>query len=113
MISWSLYQTNPDRGTFNRGESSLHMTDEPVTYLTILTKNNIFSFLGLVRAEMVDSDANTGRVSVIVKHDPREGDPVLKRFETRGEAVRNYQAAVTTSIERGWSVVYRGAPLNG
>lgn len=89
------------------------MADEHATYLTILTKNNIFSFLGLVRAEMVDSDSHTGRISVIVKHDPREGEPVLKKFETRGEAIRSYQAAVSTSIERGWSVVYRGAPLQG
>jgi len=83
------------------------------TYLTILTKNSIFSFLGLVRAEMVDADGDTRSLTAVVKLDPREGEPVLKEFPTGSEARRNYEEAISTSIERGWSVVYRGLPLYG
>ncbi len=89
------------------------MNETPATYLTILTKNSIYSFLGLVRAEMVDSDEKTRAVSAVVKLDPREEQPLLKQFETRGEAIRSYQEAINTSLERGWSVVYRGTPLFG
>jgi len=89
------------------------MNDNAATYLTILTKNSIFSFLGLVRAEMVDSDTSSRPVSAVVKHDPREGEPLLKHFDTRSEAIRRYEEAITTSIERGWTVVYRGTPMFG
>jgi hypothetical protein len=89
------------------------MNDKPTTYLTILTKNSIFSFLGLVRAEMVDLNANTKPVTAVVKLDPREGEPLLKQYETRGEALRNYEEAISTSIDRGWSIVYRGRPMFG
>ncbi len=89
------------------------MSDNQRTYLTILTKNGIFSFLGLVREETVDADGYSNPIAAVVKLDPREGLPVLKQFETRTEAIRNYQEAVNTSVERGWSVVYRGLPLFG
>lgn len=89
------------------------LNDTPKTYLTILTKNSIFSFLGLVRAEMVDSDGMSKPFTAVVKLDPREGEPVLKEFQTRGEARRNYEDAISTSLDRGWSVVYRGLPLKG
>ena len=88
------------------------MSDK-TTYLTILTKNSIFSFLGLVRAEVIDADGRTKPISAVVKLDPREGQPSLKQFDTRSEAILRYEEAVSTSIERGWSVVYRGAPLKG
>ena len=84
-----------------------------MTYLTILTKNDIFTFLGLVRAEMVDADGNSRTISAVIKHDPREGEPVMKQFNTGREAFKNYEEAIDTSISRGWSVVYRGAPLFG
>ncbi|MGE0882540.1 MAG: hypothetical protein AB7P14_03245 [Blastocatellales bacterium] len=90
-----------------------HTEDTPKTYLTILTKNSIFSFLGLMRAEMVDADGLTKTVTAVVKLDPREGQPVLKQYATGSEALRNYEEAISTSIERGWSVVYRGLPLHG
>lgn len=86
-------------------------TNKP--YLTILTKNSIFSFLGLVRAEMVDAEGSTRPLTAVVKLDPREGEPVLKEFTTSSEARRHYEEAITTSVERGWSVVYRGLPLYG
>ncbi len=89
------------------------MNDKTTTYVTILTKNSIFSFLGFVRAEIVDSDEKARTVTAVVKLDPREGQSTLKEFDTRGEAIRNYEEAVITSVERGWSVVYRGTPLVG
>jgi hypothetical protein len=89
------------------------MSDKPVTILTILTKNSVFSFLGLVRAEMVDSDDNVKSIAAVVKLDPREEQPLLKQFPTRGEAIRSYQEAINTSLERGWSIVYRGTPMFG
>ena len=90
------------------------MSDKPTTYLTILTKNSMFSFLGLLRDETaVDPDGISKSIAAVVKLDPREGQPILKQFETRSEARRNYEEAINTSVERGWSVVYRGAPLFG
>ena len=90
------------------------MNDKPTTYLTILTKNSMFSFLGLVRAEeLVDTDGRTKPFTAVVKLDPREGQPILKHFETRSEATRNFEEAINTSVERGWSVVYRGMQLFG
>ncbi len=91
----------------------MKMNDKQKTFLTILTKNDIFSFLGLVRAEMVDADGMTKPMTAIVKHDPREGQPILKQFQTRVEARRSYEDAISTSLERGWSVVYSGLPLEG
>jgi hypothetical protein len=90
------------------------MSDKPTTYLTILTKNTMFSFLGLVRAEeLVDTDGQTKPCTAVVKLDPREGQPIMKHFKTAGEASRSYEEAVNTSIDRGWSIVYRGGPLFG
>lgn len=90
-----------------------YMNDRTTTYLTIMTKNSIFSFLGLVRAEMVDSDNRTRTITAVVKHDPRESQPMLKEFNTRSDAVRSFEEAVDLSIGRGWSVVYRGKPMYG
>jgi len=90
------------------------MNDKTTTYLTILTKNSMFSFLGLVRAEaLVDTDGVTKPVTAVVKLDPREGQPLMKQFNTKGEAVRNYEEAINTSIERGWGIVYQGTPMFG
>jgi hypothetical protein len=90
------------------------MSDKPTTYLTILRKNAMLSFLGLMRAEeLVNTDGRTKPLTAVVKLDPREGQPVMKHFKTSGEAARSYEEAISTSVERGWSVVYRGAPLFG
>lgn len=91
------------------------MSEKAMTYLTIMTKHNLFSFLGLVGLEANDIEGVeiANPISAVVKLDPREGQPILREYSTRGEAVRQYQAAVTTSLERGWSVVYRGRPLLG
>jgi hypothetical protein len=90
------------------------MNDKSTTNMTILTKNAMFSFLALVRAEeLVDTDGRTKPYTAVVKLDPREGQPIMKHFKASSEAERNYEDAVNTSVERGWSVVYRGAPLYG
>jgi hypothetical protein len=90
------------------------MNDKANPYLTILTKNSMFSFLGIVRAEsLVDLDGQTRPVTAVVKLDPREREPLMKQYDTNSEARRNYEDAVNTSVERGWSVVYRGQPLFG
>jgi hypothetical protein len=90
------------------------MSDKPTTYLTILSKNTMFSFLGLVRAEeLVDTDGQAKPYTAVVKLDPREGQPIMKHFKTTSEATRSYEEAVNTSLERGWSIVYQGAPLFG
>jgi hypothetical protein len=90
------------------------MNDKTTTYLTILTKNSMFSFLGLVRAEaLVDTDGVTKPGAVVIKLDPREGQPLMKQFNTKSEALRNYEEAINTSIERGWGIVYQGTPLFG
>jgi hypothetical protein len=85
----------------------------PTTQLTILFKNDLFSFLGLVDAQLLDQGEEARPVTAVVKLDPREDQPLLKQFETSREAIRSYEAAITTSVERGWSVVYRGRPLLG
>src|SRR5262245_5210999 len=99
--------------TICRYEGNQCMSEKKTTYLTILTKNNFFSFLGLVRAEVVDADDQANQIMAVVKLDPREGQPFLKQFDTRREAIRNYEEAILTSVERGWSVVYQGQPMFG
>jgi hypothetical protein len=90
------------------------MSDKATTYLTILSKNTMFSFLGLAPGEeLVDTDGQTKHYTAVVKLDPREGQPIMKHFRTMGEASRSYEEAVNTSLERGWSIVYRGGPLFG
>jgi len=83
------------------------------TQLTILTKNDLFSLLALVHAQMLDPSEDAKPVTAVIKLDPREDAPLLKEFDTSGEAIRNYESAINTSVDRGWSVVYRGMPLLG
>jgi hypothetical protein len=85
----------------------------PTTQLTILIKNDLFTFLGLIRGELLALGEEAQPVTAVVKHDPREGQPWLKQFASSGEAVRSYEGAITKSVARGWGVVYRGAPLQG
>lgn len=89
------------------------MNNTSSTLLTILTKNSLFSFLGLVRTEVVEVDEPSKSLTAIIKLDPREGQPFLKQYDTKTEAIRSYEDAINTSITRGWSIVYRGQPLHG
>ena len=90
------------------------------TQLTILQKNGLFSFLGLIKAQQLKLDELEDFLEpeerpkiAVVKLDPREGQPMLKQFETSREALSKYEDAISTSLERGWNVVYRGIPLRG
>ncbi len=90
------------------------------TQLTILQKNGLFSFLGLIKAQQIKLDELEDFLEpearpkiAVVKLDPREGQPMLKQFETSREALSKYEDAISTSLERGWNVVYRGIPLRG
>ncbi len=90
------------------------------TQLTILQKNGLFSFLGLIKAQQLQlneplefQEPEPRPTIAVVKLDPREGQPMLKQFETQREAMSKYEDAISTSLERGWSVVYRGIPLRG
>ncbi len=90
------------------------------TQLTILQKNGLFSFLGLIKAQQLKLDELDDFLEseeppkiAVVKLDPREGQPMLKQFETSREALSKYEDAISTSLERGWNVVYRGIPLRG
>lgn len=89
------------------------MIDNPKTHLTIMTKNSIFSFLGLVSAELTEEGGDGRAVTAVVKHDPREGQPFVRQFETGREALISYEEAISTSIDRGWSVIFRGTPNYG
>lgn len=80
---------------------------------TILTKHDLFSYLGLVEAEIAEPDAESAFVTAVVKLDPREGTPFVKQFASRNEALRAYREAVATSVEREWRIVYCGSPLYG
>ncbi len=73
----------------------------------------MFSFLGLLGLEMIDSDEEVKPVIAVIKLDPREGQPIMREYPTRNEAIRHYQEAITTSIDRGWNIIYRGSPIWG
>jgi hypothetical protein len=95
------------------------MREKTATYTTIMTKHSLFSFLGLVgtertaKTEPMESDYEPRLISAVIKLDPREGQPVLREYPTRGEAIRHYHDAVATSVARGWEIIYRGRPLWG
>ena len=90
-------------------DSANHQT----VHLTILSKNTLFSFLGIVHSSQPEVEGVGNPFTAIVKLDPREGQPILKEFTTYPEAIRNYQEAVETSVSRGWSIIYRGQALQG
>ena len=95
------------------------MTNESKTFVTILSKNGLFSFLGLIETDVEEApdreaeESEMAQANAIVKLDPREEQAVVKQFSSRNGAIRAYQEAVSTSLDRGWSLVYRGNPLVG
>lgn len=90
------------------------MSGKASTHLTIMTKNSLFSFLGLVDVTISDADEDgVEPVNAVVKLDPREGQPIIKEYPTRTVAIQHYKDAISTSVSRGWLVVYRGVPLRG
>jgi hypothetical protein len=71
------------------------MSEISSTHLTILSKNDMFSFLGVVQTEADEEDEiDFQPMNAVIKQDPRDSQPFV-------------------SIERGWRIVYRGLPMFG
>ncbi|HEX7316178.1 MAG TPA: hypothetical protein VF297_19895 [Pyrinomonadaceae bacterium] len=70
----------------------------------VLHKNDMLALLSLKAAP------DGGQ---LVRYDPRQPMPSLRRYETEAEARRWYARSLATSRKNGWSVVYDGEPLIG
>ena len=78
--------------------------DATVVRTAVLQKNDMLALLSLKAAP------DGGQ---LVRYDPRQNLPSLRRYETEEEARRWYARSLATSKKNGWSVVYDGAPLIG
>ena len=70
----------------------------------VLQKNDMLALLSLKAAP------DGGQ---LVRYDPRQSLPSLRRYESEAEARKWYARSLATSRKNGWSVVYDGAPLIG
>src|SRR5215207_2255566 len=75
-----------------------------VVRTAVLHKNDMLALLSLKAAP------DGGQ---LVRYDPRQSLPSLRRYETEEEARRWYARSLATSRKNGWAVVYDGAPLIG
>jgi hypothetical protein len=75
-----------------------------VVRTAVLQKNDMLALLSLKAAP------DGGQ---LVRYDPRQSLPSLRRYETEEEARRWYARSLATSRKNGWAVVYDGAPLIG
>jgi hypothetical protein len=75
-----------------------------VVRTAVLQKNDMLALLSLKAAP------DGGQ---LVRYDPRQSLPSLRRYETEEEARRWYARSLATSRKNGWSVVYDGEPLIG
>ena len=75
-----------------------------VVRTAVLRKNDMLALLSLKAAP------DGGQ---LVRYDPRQNLPSLRRYETEEEARKWYARSLATSRQNGWSVVYDGAPLIG
>ncbi len=75
-----------------------------VVRTAVLRKNDMLALLSLKAAP------DGGQ---LVRYDPRQNLPSLRRYETEEEARKWYARSLATSKKNGWSVVYDGAPLVG
>ncbi|HEX8338665.1 MAG TPA: hypothetical protein VF621_18235 [Pyrinomonadaceae bacterium] len=75
-----------------------------VVRTAVLRKNDMLALLSLKAAP------DGGQ---LVRYDPRQSLPSLRRYETEDEAREWYARSLATSRKNGWSVVYDGAPLIG
>jgi hypothetical protein len=75
-----------------------------VVRTAVLQKNDMLALLSLKAAP------DGGQ---LVRYDPRQSLPSLRRYETEEEARKWYARSLATSRKNGWSVVYDGAPLIG
>src|SRR5215204_3718852 len=75
-----------------------------VVRTAVLQKNDMLALLSLKAAP------DGGQ---LIRYDPRQSLPSLRRYETEEEARRWYARSLATSRKNGWAVVYDGAPLIG
>jgi hypothetical protein len=75
-----------------------------VVRTAVLHKNDMLALLSLKAAP------DGGQ---LVRYDPRQSLPSLRRYESEEEARKWYARSLATSRKNGWSVVYDGAPLVG
>ncbi len=75
-----------------------------VVRTAVLHKNDMLALLSLKAAP------DGGQ---LVRYDPRQSLPSLRRYETEEEARKWYARSLATSRKNGWAVVYDGAPLIG
>ena len=78
--------------------------DATVVRTAVLQKNDMLALLSLKAAP------DGGQ---LVRYDPRQNLPSLRRYETEEEARKWYARSLATSRKNGWSVVYDGEPLIG
>jgi hypothetical protein len=75
-----------------------------VVRTAVLQKNDMLALLSLKAAP------DGGQ---LVRYDPRQSLPSLRRYDSEEEARKWYARSLATSRKNGWSVVYDGAPLIG
>ncbi len=75
-----------------------------VVRTAVLQKNDMLALLSLKAAP------DGGQ---LVRYDPRQSLPSLRRYESEAEARKWYTRSLATSRKNGWAVVYDGAPLIG
>ena len=75
-----------------------------VVRTAVLHKNDMLALLSLKAAP------DGGQ---LVRYDPRQNLPSMRRYESEEEARRWYARSLATSRKNGWAVVYDGEPLIG
>lgn len=78
--------------------------DATVVRTAVLQKNDMLALLSLKAVP------DGGQ---LVRYDPRQPLPSLRRYESEEEARKWYVRSLATSLKNGWAVVYDGAPLIG
>jgi hypothetical protein len=75
-----------------------------VVRTAVLQKNDMLALLSLKAAP------DGGQ---LVRYDPRQSLPSMRRYDSEEEARRWYARSLATSRKNGWAVVYDGEPLIG
>jgi hypothetical protein len=75
-----------------------------VVRTAVLQKNDMLALLSLKAAP------DGGQ---LVRYDPRQNLPSMRRYDSEEEARRWYARSLATSRKNGWAVVYDGEPLIG
>ena len=106
-------EAEPEAAEFLEEEEEYELDDDDddgeddgatVVRTAVLQKNDMLALLTLKAAP------DGGQ---LVRYDPRQSLPSLRRYESEEEARRWYARSLATSRKNGWSVVYDGAPLVG